>query len=263
MTSERLKSCCADVYASDWVRVLLGDSLHPGGLALTERLGQLVGIRAESRVLDVAAGRGTSALHLARVFGCRVVGVDYSATSVERAKQAAQRDGLADRVEFLQSDAEQLTNLTDDAFDAVLCECAYCTFPNKHAAMAEIARVLAPGGRFGLSDLTRNAALPAELDSLIAWLACIADAQPIASYLAGLEAVGLEVSQIETHDEALTELIDQVRGRLLVAQVLTKLQQLELPEGVDLQLAARVARSAAEAVNAGTLGYTLITATRG
>jgi arsenite methyltransferase len=263
MTSEKLKSCCADVYASDWVRVLLGDSLHPGGLALTERLGQLVGIRAESRVLDVAAGRGTSALHLARVFGCRVIGVDYSATNVERAKQAAQRDGLADRVEFLQSDAEQLTNLTDDAFDAVLCECAYCTFPNKHAAIAEIVRVLAPGGRFGLSDLTRNAALPAELGSLIAWLACIADAQPIASYLAGLEAVGLEVSQIETHDEALTELIDQVRGRLLAAQVLTKLQQLELPEGVDLQLAARVARSAAEAVKAGTLGYTLITATRG
>jgi ubiquinone/menaquinone biosynthesis C-methylase UbiE len=188
--------------------------------------------------------------------------VDYSATNVERATRAAHHEALAERVEFVQGDAEQLGNLADGSFDAVLCECAYCTFPNKPGAAKEIARVLAPGGCFGLSDLTREGALPAELDGLVAWLACIADAQPRGSYVADLEAVGLRVSHIEMHDEALAALIDQVRGRLLAAEVMAKLQQLELPGGVDLEAAKRVGRAAAEAVKAGLLGYALIVATR-
>jgi arsenite methyltransferase len=73
----------------------------------------------------------------------------------------------------------------------------------------------------------------------------------------------LWVRQIEAHDKALTDLIGQVRGRLLTAEVVAKLQQVVLPRGVDLQLARRVARTAAEAVKAETLGYTLIVATRG
>jgi ubiquinone/menaquinone biosynthesis C-methylase UbiE len=261
-SAETTKACCADLYASDWARLLLGESLHPGGLALTERLGVLLGLDAESRVLDLAAGRGTSTLHLARVFGCQVLGVDYGARNVALARDAAMEQGLADRVQFMQADAEQLSAIADESFDAVLCECAYCTFPNKPAAATEIARVLARGGRFGLSDLTRTGDLPPELGGLVAWIACVADAQPVASYVADLESVGLRVSHIEAHDEALTELIDQVRGRLLAAGVVAKIGQVELP-GVDLQVARRVARSAAQAVIEGALGYTLITATRG
>jgi ubiquinone/menaquinone biosynthesis C-methylase UbiE len=213
-------------------------------------------------VLDLAAGRGTSALYLARRFSCRVVGLDLSCSNVSLATEAANRDGLSERVQFLQGDAEQLSALADESFDAVLCECAYCTFPNKPAAAAEIARILTPGGRFGLSDVTRNGMLPPELDGLISWIACIADAQPVATYVADLEAVGLEVRHIETHAEALTELIGQVRGRLLVAEIVAQIQQVALPRGVDLKLAKQVARYAAEAVNAEKLGYALIIASR-
>src|SRR5205823_12263086 len=67
-----LKSCCANLYETDVARLLLGDSFHPGGLALTERLGQLLRLCPDDVVLDVAAGRGTSAVHLAKLFGCRV-----------------------------------------------------------------------------------------------------------------------------------------------------------------------------------------------
>lgn len=262
MTAEDIKACCADLYASDWVRLLLGDSFHPGGLALTERLGILLGLDAGSRVLDLAAGRGTSALHLARVFGCQVVGIDYSATNVAQARAAAECEGLADRAAFAQGDAEQLSMLADASFNAVLCECAYCTFPNKRAAAAEIARVLVPGGRFGLSDLTRTGALPPELASLVGWIACIADAQPVASYVADLELAGLSVTQSEPHDSALTELVDQVRGRLVAAEMMAKIHQVVLPTGMDFEQARRVTRSAAEAVKARTLGYSLIIASR-
>jgi ubiquinone/menaquinone biosynthesis C-methylase UbiE len=162
----------------------------------------------------------------------------------------------------VQGDAEQLSGLEDESFDAVICECAYCTFPRKQAAAVEIARVLAPGGRFGLSDLTRNGPMPPELDGLISWIACVADVQPVEGYVADLEAVGLTVTQIEAHNEALVELVGQVRGRLLVGEIMTRMQQMELPGGVDLKKARQVARFAAHAVNAGTFGYTLSIAGR-
>ena len=258
-----IKTCCADVYASEWARLLLGDSLHPGGLALTERLGHMLGLDASGRVLDLAAGPGTSALHLARVFGCRVVGVDYGARNVEHARRAALHAGLAERVEFATGDAERLGGVEDNAFDAVVCECAYCTFPDKAAAAREIARVLRPGGRFGLSDLTRSRPLPTRLAGLLAWLACIADARPVEQYIAEVEAVGLRVDHVEAHPEALSELVRQVRGRLLGAELMAKLQRLELPVAEsDWQQAKLLARHAAAAVEAGTLGYTLLVASK-
>jgi len=47
-----LKTCCANLYESDWARLLLGDSFHPGGLALTERLGTLLNLQLGYRVLS-------------------------------------------------------------------------------------------------------------------------------------------------------------------------------------------------------------------
>jgi ubiquinone/menaquinone biosynthesis C-methylase UbiE len=174
-----IKQCCAAAYDSDAVKLLLGDSLHPGGLALTERLGRMLNLGPQSRVLDVAAGRGTSALTLAARFGCEVIGLDYSWRKVDAAKRDASERGLSRTVRFYCGDAERLP-FADGAFDAIVCECALCTFPNKQPAAKEFARVLRPGGRFGLSDLTRQGTLPSELESFVAWIACIADAQPLA-----------------------------------------------------------------------------------
>src|SRR5260370_39621465 len=75
--TETLKQCCAKLYESDPARVLLGDTFHPGGLKLTERVGSLLSLTPESRALDVASGKGTTALFLAERFGCQVVGIDY------------------------------------------------------------------------------------------------------------------------------------------------------------------------------------------
>jgi len=153
-----LKTCCANLYESDWAQLLLGGSFHPGGLALTERLGTLLHLQPGHRVLDVASGKGTSAIHIAQRFGCDVVGVDYSARSVEDGIVASVNVGVSDRVRFKRGDAETLP-FGDAEFDAVICECAFCTFPDKCAAASEFARVLKPSGRVGLSDLTRSGPL--------------------------------------------------------------------------------------------------------
>src|SRR6266852_9193733 len=82
--TETLKQCCAKLYESDLAKVLLGDSFHPGGLKLTERIGSLLRLTPESQVLDVASGNGTSACFLAEQFGCHVVGIDYRSTNVAK-----------------------------------------------------------------------------------------------------------------------------------------------------------------------------------
>src|SRR5207244_4203806 len=90
--------------------------------------------------------------------------------------------GMSSRVSFQVGDAERLP-VAEASFDAIICECAFCTFPEKSAAANEFARVLRFGGQVGLSDLTRGRALPKELDGLLAWIACIADAQSVETYV--------------------------------------------------------------------------------
>ncbi|MFQ3591010.1 MAG: methyltransferase domain-containing protein [Chloracidobacterium sp.] len=254
---ETVKSCCAQFYESDVVRFLFGDSFHPGGLALTKRLGSVIGLDATTRVLDVAAGRGTSALHLAATFGCDVVGVDFGAENVRLANEAAAAQGLAERVRFVVGDAEQL-DVPEASFDAIVCECAYCTFPNKPQAAREFFRVLKPGGRVGLSDLTRRGPLAPELATLLAWVACIADAQPVEDYTNLLTAAGFAPGVVEPHDAALGDMVASVRAKLLGAELMVALKKLDLPD-VDFPKAKQVVQSAADAIGRGELGYAIIT----
>ncbi len=165
-SQETVKQCCARLYESDFAKMLLGDSFHPGGVKLTERLGTLLGLTAQTRVLDIASGKGTSALFLAECFGCEVLGIDYSEQNVEQANAAAAAKGLDKRVNFRTGDAERLP-VAESSFDAIICECAFCTFPDKPTAANEFSRVLRSGGGIGLSDLTRGSVLPKELDGCL------------------------------------------------------------------------------------------------
>lgn len=255
-----VKTCCAAAYSSDWAKLLLGDSFHPGGLALTERLGALIELGPGQRVLDVASGKGASAIHLAQRFGCEVVGVDYSGESVRAATGAAEAAGVSQLVSFRQGDAERLKDFHAE-FDAVICECAFCTFPDKPTAASEFNRVLKPGGRVGLSDLTRAGEIPPELQGLLAWIACIADAQPLAEYSRYLAEAGLTPDLVEERDDALAELVHEIRGKLLGAELLLKLKRIELPN-VDFEQARSMARAASDAVRARRFGYAIITATK-
>lgn len=255
-----VKQCCAAVYGSDAVRMLLGDSLHPGGMELTERLGHLLNLTPRSRVLDVAAGRGTSAIFLAERFGCEIVGIDCGHDSVAAANQAAQVKCLDAKVTFQTADAEQLP-FSDCVFDAIICECAFCTIPNKAAAAREFSRVLRPGGVVGLSDLSRDGALPPELDGLLSWIACIADAQSPSDYAALLSGAALTVNVTERHNNALAEFVNQIRTRLLAAEVMAGLQKLVFP-GFDFEAVNAIVRFALAAIKEGQLGYVIITASK-
>jgi arsenite methyltransferase len=255
-----VKQCCARLYESDLAVRLLGDSFHPGGLSLTERLGTFLQLTRDSHVVDAACGPGNSALYLAQRFGCRVTGFDLSERSIERATEEASRRGLAERVRFECADAERLP-LADESVDAVICECAFCTFPDKPASAREFARVLRHGGRIGLSDITRAADRSGELNDLMAWIACLADARSSETYATWLTDSGLKPFVIEAHDEALREMVRTIGIRLLATEVAAGLGKIDLP-GVDLEAARRLAHQARVAVDQGRLGYAIVCAIR-
>jgi arsenite methyltransferase len=257
---EQVKRCCARLYESDLTRFLLGDSFHPGGLKLTGQLGRKLSLSPTSRVLDVACGKGTTAVFLAKAFGCEVFGVDYGDRNIEAARSLARTEHVGARVQFERSDAETLP-FSDESFDVVICECAFCTFPEKAAAAREFFRVLRRGGRAGISDLTRSEILPKDLDGLLAWIACIGDAQTAEGYTAYLRDAGFSVNSIEQQNDALKEMVDQVRMKLLGAEIMVGLNKLQLP-GIDLGVAKRMASSAMTAVKHGQLGYALICSTK-
>jgi arsenite methyltransferase len=260
MTSEAeshvLKQCCAAAYESDFARLLLGESSHPGGLDLTRRLGELLELRPGLRVLDVASGKGDSAIFIAREFGCEVVGLDFSVANVQQAAMRADAAGVAGLTAFHSGDAESM-RFPDAVFDCIICECAFCTFPDKAAAAGEFFRVLREDGRVGISDLTRRGRLPLDLEGLLSWVACIADARPVVEYTAYLEAAGFEIGATEAHDDALARMANDIQGRLLGLELMAGLKKIDLP-GADFKQAQQFARVASRAIQEGMLGYSVI-----
>jgi SAM-dependent methyltransferase len=125
----------------------------------TEMMLELAGVQSGSRVLDVAAGTGESALMAARRVGPTgyVLAVDVSASMLNVAAQEARNKGLTN-VETRVMSAENL-ELEADLFDAVICRNALMYFPNSVKALTEMRRVVKPTGKIAVmvhSSLEKN-----------------------------------------------------------------------------------------------------------
>ncbi|HKJ36673.1 MAG TPA: methyltransferase domain-containing protein [Solirubrobacterales bacterium] len=253
-----VKGCCATVYEQPAVRWLLGGELHPGGEELTRRTLELARVAATDRLLDVASGAGTTAMLAARERACEVVGLDYGAGAVAGARAEAEASGHGDRVRFVEGDAEALP-FEDDSFDVVVCECALCTFPDKTTAVAEMRRVLRPGGRLALSDVTADHdRLPEDLRGTMATVACVGAALPEAGYRELLEAAGFEIEEVERATADVERLCERVRTRLRGAKVLGFEGLVPIDGG--LAHAIDLAAEAKRAVGEGALGYAVMVA---
>ena len=255
-SAEELKLCCASAYQRDAVALILGDSYHPGGLDLTRRLARALELRPGDRVLDVASGPGTTAFLLASELGVEVDGVDLGDHTVAKVNAAAAAQGIDDRVRFHVGDAERIP-IPEASVDAVVCECAFCTFPDKQAAAAEMARVLAPGGRAGITDVALDPArLDAELRSLAGWVSCLADARPVEQYVEMLAGAGLRVTRQESHDDALARMVEQIDARVRAF----RMAKVPALADVDFDLALTRTAQAEKAVRDGIAGYVLLIA---
>jgi len=136
------------VYRRDRSQQLFNERL------LARILGQLA-LPIGSSVLDAGCGTGEHTLRLAG-FGFRCVGVDLSRSVLEKAKERAQAEGLTGRVSFLCNDLAELP-FADASFDAVHCRGVVMHMPYWERGIAELCRVLRPGGKLVLLEANDGA----------------------------------------------------------------------------------------------------------
>lgn len=256
-----IKGCCAELYAGGWIPMLLGDSFHPGGLALTEKLGRLLGLSPSAKILDVASGRGATAIFLAKTFGCFVMGIDMVEKNLNIARHATEKEGLENLIKFVSADGERLP-FRDGIFEAVISECSFSIFPDKEASAREMFRVLRPGGRLGITDITvKDGDLPQEMRDILSLACCTGDARPAEGYEKIFQGAGFEGFYWEDESTVLVDLLDKIKKGIFWAELGKGLGVLDFGN-LDIKAAKRLLNWAAEAIKKGSLGYTLLTARR-
>ena len=149
-------------------------------------------LRPGQTVLDLGSGAGNDAFVAREIVGetGKVIGVDMTADMVRKARDHAQRLGYAN-VEFRLGELEALP-VESGSVDRAVSNCVFNLVPDKSKAYAELFRVLKPGGRFSVSDIVLEGALPEKLAKVAELYAgCISGAQQKEEARAALLAAGL------------------------------------------------------------------------
>ena len=107
--------------------------------------------QAQGEVLEIAVGTGRNLRHYPT--GVQLTGIEFSPAMLEIARRQATE--LGREIDLRVGDAQAL-EFSDNSFDTVVCTLALCTIPGDRAAVAEVKRVLRPGGRFLLLEHVRS-----------------------------------------------------------------------------------------------------------
>jgi SAM-dependent methyltransferase len=251
--------CCADLYELPIVEYLLGQSFHPGGTRLTRKLASAALVSPNCDVLDVACGNGNSARFIAAEFGATVTGCDYSSINLERAAEASRAVQMESKTRFIRGGAEQLP-FAAASFDVAVCECSLCLFENMDTALAQIHRVLKPGGRIGFSDFYLNAPVPDSLDGLLGRILCVTGSPSLQGYQQALERAGFEYVRVREVNWTLNDMIQRIRQRLKLLSVTPGMADMDLP--VDWGDPTEVLVDLENFIADGGAGYLMATARR-
>ena len=158
-------------------------------------------LREGERVLDLGSGGGIDVILSARRVGPtgRAFGLDMTDEMLELAVRNAAEAGVTN-VEFVRGTIEAVP-LPSSTIDVVISNCVINLAADKASVFREIARVLRPGGRVGVSDVVADDSLsPAERAERGSYLSCIAGALSFDEYRYGLAAVGLtDIEIVPTH----------------------------------------------------------------
>jgi ubiquinone/menaquinone biosynthesis C-methylase UbiE len=127
--------------------------LHPGGFVSTNRLLDKLNLDKSNRVLDIACGKGTTSILIAKRFGCKMVGIDICPDLISEAKELAKRNRVDHLIDFQIADATRLP-FNDNEFDITIAQAMLVLIDKKELVIKEALRVLKPTGLAGWIELT-------------------------------------------------------------------------------------------------------------
>ena len=201
-------SCCApdgtavfgDVLYADADRADLPDAAILASLGCGNPTA-VAELKEGERVLDLGSGGGIDVLLSARRVGPtgRAIGLDMTDEMLDLAVRNAAEAGVPN-VEFVRGTIDAIP-LPAASIDVVISNCVINLAADKAAVFQEIARVLTPGGRVGVSDIVADDSLdPEDRAERGSFVSCIAGALSFSEYRHGLAAVGLaDVEVVPTH----------------------------------------------------------------
>jgi SAM-dependent methyltransferase len=203
------ESCCGDTgnYGSSLYSALEREELPDAAVLASLGCGNpimVADLHDGERVLDLGSGGGIDVLLSARRVGPtgRAFGLDMTDEMLTLAQRNAAQAG-ATNVEWLKGQIEAIP-LPAASIDVVISNCVVNLAADKAAVFREIARVLRPGGRIGITDIVADDALTAEERAALGtYTGCIAGALSFSEFRSGLEQVGLaDVSLTVSHQVA-------------------------------------------------------------
>ncbi len=127
--------------------------LHPGGKKSTYELINRLQLKKHDRVLEIACGKGRTAVHMAKKYGCQVIGVDILENSIDEAVYYAKKHGVDRLVSFRVANAMELP-FGNQEFDVTLAQAMLILVDDKVKVTSEATRVLKNGGRSGWLEIS-------------------------------------------------------------------------------------------------------------
>jgi ubiquinone/menaquinone biosynthesis C-methylase UbiE len=145
--------------------------IHPGGMKATKQLLDQLQITKDSKVIDIASGKGTTAVYIAQKYGCSVVGIDIDNGLVEESKRIARKKGLEKLVTFQTGDALRLS-FEDNSFDVAVSQAMLVLVEDKIRTIQEAHRVIKKGGKAGWLELSWKKEINAEFLDIVSNVLC-------------------------------------------------------------------------------------------
>ncbi|MCB2187556.1 MAG: methyltransferase domain-containing protein [Deltaproteobacteria bacterium] len=208
---------------------------------------KLAGLGPQSQVLDCGSGYGGAARYLARRFGCRVTALNLSAVENERHRRKNREQGLDHLITVVEGSFEDIP-FPADTFDVAWSQDAILHSGNRGQVVAEVARVLKPGGEFIFTDPMRTDDCPQEVLQPILDRILLEDLGSPGFYRQAAGQAGLQ----ESCFEAYTPQLVRHYARILEE---TEAREAEIREKVSEDYLARMKKGLGHWVDGGEKGH--------
>ena len=198
---ENASSCCgATTPSSKIYNIMMDDYSDTDGYVEDADLGlgcglptQFAKIKPGDTVIDLGSGAGNDCFVARHEVGSegKVIGIDFTPAMIKKARENAEKLGY-NNVEFREGDIDDMP-VNDNVADVIVSNCVLNLVPDKPKVMAEIFRVLKPGGHFSISDIVLVGELPEALrEDAEMYAGCVAGAIQKTAYLQGISDAGFE-----------------------------------------------------------------------